>query len=202
MTKLKYDDDKPYTPQIDSTEFKAAIEQFNKAVAVMKKAQALFPGDPDISDFLMKGYIGAQREEEARMLLIERVKKYPDSKIDHYNLGVFLLKDSSFSDAITEFKTALTLDSAFSDALYNIAATYVNWGVVEQAKLKAAGKDDDVSYKERYRMALPYLENVVVMKKNDVLMWELLGQVYANLNMKEKALQAYDKADAIRQGKN
>ena len=32
-------------------------------------------------------------------------------------------------------------------------------------------------------------------------MWELLGQVYANLNMKEKALQAYDKADAIRQGK-
>ena len=202
VTKLKYDDDKPYTPQIDSTEFKAAIEQFNKAVAVMKKAQALFPGDPDISDFLMKGYIGAQREEEARTLLMERVKKYPDSKIDHYNLGVFLLKDSAFSDAITEFKTALILDSTFSDALYNIAATYVNWGVVEQAKLKAAGKDDDVSYKERYRMALPYLENVVVMKKNDVLMWELLGQVYANLNMKEKALQAYDKADAIRQGKN
>jgi cytochrome c-type biogenesis protein CcmH/NrfG len=86
--------------------------------------------------------------------------------------------------------------------LYNIAATYVNWGVVEQAKLKAAGKDDDDSYKARFRMALPFLENVVVMKKNDVLMWELLGQVYANLNMKEKALQAYDKADAIRQGKN
>ncbi len=202
VTKLKYDDDKPYTPQIDSTEFKAAIEQFNKAVAVMKKAQALFPEDPEISESLMKAYIGAEREEEARILLVARVKKYPDSKIDHYNLGVFLLKDSSFSDAITEFKTALTLDSAFSDALYNIAATYVNWGVVEQAKLKAAGKDDDVSYKERYRMALPYLENVVVMKKNDVLMWELLGQVYANLNMKEKALQAYDKADAIRQGKN
>jgi len=202
VIKLKYDDDKPYAPQIDSTEFKAAIEQFNKAVAVMKKAQALFPEDAEISESLMKAYIGAERGEEARILLVERVKKYPDSKIDHYNLGVFLLKDSSFSDAITEFKTALSLDSTFSDALYNIAATYVNWGVVEQAKLKAAGKDDDVSYKERYKMALPYLENVVVMKKNDVLMWELLGQVYANLNMKEKALQAYDKADAIRQGKN
>ncbi len=202
VTKLKYDGDKPYAPQIDSTEFKAAIEQFNKAVAVMKKAQAMFPEDADISESLMKAYIGAEREEEARILLMERVKKYPDSKIDHYNLGVFLLKDSSFSDAITEFKTALRLDSTFSDALYNIAATYVNWGVVEQAKLKAAGKDDDVSYKERFRMALPYLENVVILKKNDVLMWELLGQVYANLNMKEKALQAYDKADAIRQGKN
>ena len=202
VTKLKYDDDKPFAPLIDSTEFRAAIEQFDKAVVAMKKAQSMFPGDADISDDLMKGYIGAEREEEARALLSERVKKYPDSKVDHYNLGVFLLKDSSFSDAITEFKTALSLDSTFSDALYNIAATYVNWGVVEQAKLKAAGKDDDISYKERFRMALPYLENVVVLKKNDVLMWELLGQVYANLNMKEKALQAYDKADAIRQGKN
>ena len=168
----------------------------------MKKAQVMFPGDADISESLMKGYIGAEREEEARVLLMERVKKYPDSKVDHYNLGVFLLKDSSFADAITEFKTALSLDSAFSDALYNIAATYVNWGVVEQTKLKAEGKDDDVSYKEKFKMALPYLENVVNMKKNDVMMWELLGQVYANLNMKEKALQAYDKADAIRQGKN
>jgi tetratricopeptide (TPR) repeat protein len=202
VTKLKYDDDKPYAPMIDSTQFRAAIAMFDKAVVAMKKAQAMFPGDADISDDLMKGYIGAEREEEARILLLERVKKYPDSKIDHYNLGVFLLKDSSFADAITEFKTALRLDSTFSDALYNIAATYVNWGVVDQAKLKAAGKDDDVSYKERFKMALPYLETVVVMKKNDVLMWELLGQVYANLNMKEKALQAYDKADAIRQGKN
>ena len=202
VTKLKYDGDKPYAPLIDSTEFKAAIAQFDKAVAVMKKAQTMFPGDAEVSESLMKGYIGAEREEEARTLLVERVKKYPDSKIDHYNLGVFLLKDSLFSDAITEFKTALTLDSTFSDAQYNIAATYVNWGVVEQIRLKAAGKEDDLSYKERYRMALPYLENVVVLKKNDVLMWELLGQVYANLNMKEKALQAYDKADAIRQGKN
>ena len=51
VTKLKYDDDKPYTPQIDSTEFKAAIEQFNKAVAVMKKAQALFPETPTFPIF-------------------------------------------------------------------------------------------------------------------------------------------------------
>ncbi len=202
VTKLKYDGDKPYTPAIDSAQFKAAIAMFDKAVDAMKKAQSMFPGDPDISDYLMKGYIGAQREEEARVLLMERVKKYPDSKIDHYNLGVFLLKDSMYSDAIAEFKTALALDSSFSDALYNIAATYVNWGVADQAKMKAAGKDDDVTYKERFRSALPYLESVVIIKKNDVLMWELLGQVYANLNMKEKALQAYDKADAIRQGKN
>jgi tetratricopeptide (TPR) repeat protein len=195
---VKYDGDKPYMPAIDSTDLVAAKEQFNKAVDAMKKAQAMFPGDPDISESLMKALIGSEREGEARALLTERVKKFPDSKIDHYNLGVFLLKDSAFADAITEFKTALKLDSAFTDALYNIAATYVNWGVAEQAKLKAAGKEDDVSYKEKFKLALPYLENVVALKSSDVLMWELLGQVYANLNMKDKALEAYDKADKIR----
>ncbi|MGA7161418.1 MAG: tetratricopeptide repeat protein [Bacteroidota bacterium] len=202
VTKMKYDDDKPYTPAIDSTLLKSAVEQFNKAVVTMKKAQALFPENEEISENLMNGYIGAERNAEARALLTERVKKYPDSKYDHYNLGVFFLKDSSFSDAITEFKAVLRIDSTFSAAVYNLAATYVNWGVVEQAQLKAAGKEDDVSFKDKFKMALPYLESVVVEKKNDIQMWELLGQVYANLNMKEKALQAYDKADAIRQGKN
>ena len=72
----------------------------------------------------------------------------------------------------------------------------------DQEKQKAAGKDGDVSYKERYKMALPYLEKIVLDKKDDIQMWELLGQVYANLNMQDKALQAYDKADAIRKGKN
>ena len=202
VTQMKYDDDKPYSPAIDSTKFNAAVEQFDKAVTTMKKAQAMFPENEEISENLMNAYIGAERNAEARALLVERVKKYPDSKYDHYNLGVFFLKDSLFSDAIKEFKTVLTIDSTFSAAVYNLAATYVNWGVVEEAQLKAAGKEDDLSFKEKFKMALPYLESVVVEKKNDIQMWELLGQVYANLNMKDKALQAYDKADAIRQGKN
>lgn len=202
VTSVKYDNDKPYTPQIDSSKYFQAVAECDKAVDVMKKAQSIFPEEAEISENLMNAYIGAARNTEARLLLNERVKKYPDSKYDHYNLGVFLLKDSSFSAAIDEFKIVLNLDSSFSAAVYNIAAAYVNWGVVEQLKLKAAGKEDDVSYKEKYKLALPYLVKVVSEKKDDIQMLELLGQVYANLNMKDKALEAYDKADAIRKGKN
>ena len=192
----------PYAPKIDSADYKASVVEFNLAVDVMKKGLAMFPEDAEISENLMNAYIGASRNDEARVLLGERVRKFPDSKFDHYNLGVFLLKDSSYSEAIEQFKLALKIDSTFSVAVYNIAATYVNWGVADQEKLKAAGKEGDVSYKERYKMALPYLEKIVQDKKDDIQMWELLGQVYANLNMQDKALQAYDKADAIRKGKN
>lgn len=201
VEKVKYDDDKPYSPKIDSTFYFQSVAECNKAVEVLKKAQTISTEDAEVSETLMNAYIGAARNNEARALLNERVKKYPDSKFDHYNLGVFLLKDSSYAEAIEEFKTALRLDSTFSSAVYNLAATYVNWGVMQQMSLKAAGKEDDLSYKEKFKMALPYLEKVVADKKDDIQMLELMGQVYANLNMKEKALEAYDKADAIRKGK-
>ncbi len=200
VTAIKYPT--PYAPKIDSSDYKASLVEFNAAVDIMKKGLIMFPEEAEISENLMNAYIGASRNDEARVLLGERVRKYPDSKFDHYNLGVFLLKDSSYSEAIQQFKNVLTIDSTFSSAVYNIAVTYVNWGVADQERLKAAGKEGDVSYKERYKMALPYLEKIVEDKKDDIQMWELLGQVYANLNMKDKALQAYDKADAIRKGKN
>jgi Flp pilus assembly protein TadD len=162
----------------------------------------MFPDDQELSESLMNAYIGAERNIEARALLDERVRKYPDSKYDHYNLGVFLLKEDKFEGAVHSFREVLRIDSTFSAAIYNLAAAYVNWGVAEQARLKKEGKDDDKSYQEKFKLAIPYLNKVTEEKPNDVQIWELLGQVYANLGDAAKAKDAYDKADAIRQGKN
>ena len=150
----------------------------------------------------MNAYIGAERNVEARVLLDDRVKKYPDSKYDHYNLGVFLLKDNKYEESVNEFKAVLTIDPEFSSATYNLAATYVNWGVAEQERLKKEKKEDDKSYQEKFKLAIPFLEKVIEAKPNDVQILELLGQVYANLGNVEKANAAYKKADDIRQGKN
>lgn len=216
VTSVHYSE--PYNPRIDSTDYYAAVALYGKAIDVLKQGIQMFPEDAEISENLMNSYIGAERNDEARQLLVARVKKYPESKFDHYNLGVFLLKDSNYVDAIAQFKETLRLDSAeavstdstvvarrdttiAANALYNLAASYVNWGVAEQEKAKQSGKED-VGYKEKFKLALPYLEEVVKKKENDVQMWELLGQVYANLNQQDKAIEAYKKADAIRQGKN
>jgi len=51
-------------------------------------------------------------------------------------------------------------------------------------------------------LAIPFLEKVIVDKPNDIQIWELLGQVYANLGEVDKANSAYKKADEIRSGKN
>lgn len=192
----------PFAPKIDSSKIFEARAEYNKAIEVLKKGIAMFPDDQEVSENLMNAYIGAERNVEARALLDERVRKYPDSKYDQYNLGVFLLKDEKYEGAVKAFKEVLRIDPEFSSATYNLAATYVNWGVAEQAKLKSEGKEDDKSYQAKYKEAIPHLEKVTIEKPNDVQILELLGQVYANLGEAEKAKAAYDKADAIRQGKN
>ncbi|MBI2427960.1 MAG: tetratricopeptide repeat protein [Ignavibacteriales bacterium] len=192
----------PFVPKIDSSKIFEARAEYTKAIDVLKKGSVMFPDDPEISENLMNAFIGSERNVEARALLDERVRKYPDSKYDQYNLGVFLLKDEKFEGAVKAFKEVLRIDPEFSSATYNLAATYVNWGVAEQARLKKEGKDDDKSYQAKYKEAIPHLEKVTIEKPNDVQILELLGQVYANLGEAEKAKAAYDKADAIRQGKN
>ncbi len=199
----------PYNPPIDSTDFKRALKEYNNAIEIYKRAVAKFPEDAEISENLMNAYIGAEKTAEARILLEERVQKYPNSKFDRYNLGVFLLKDEKYEKAVEQFKATVELDEKDGEkseiaksALYNLAASYVNWGVAEQDRLKKEKKDKDDSYKEKYQKALPYLEQILQTKQNDIQLWELLGQVYANLNMADKAKNAFDKADAIRQGKN
>ncbi len=192
----------PYHAPIDSSNHRLSIAEYEKAIEVLKKGSAVYPEDAEISESLMNAYIGAEKNAEARVLLDDRVKKYPDSKFDHYNLGVFLLKDNKYEESVNEFKSVLDIDPEFSSATYNLAATYVNWGVAEQERLKKEKKDDDKSYQEKFKLAIPYLEKVIESKPNDVQILELLGQVYANLGNVEKANAAYKKADDIRQGKN
>ncbi|MEI7906869.1 MAG: tetratricopeptide repeat protein, partial [Bacteroidota bacterium] len=192
----------PYKPGIDSTHHRLSLLEYGKAIVVLKNGTAAYPEDAELSENLMNSYIGAERNDEARQLLIDRVKKFPNSKYDRYNYGVFLLKDNKFEESVNEFKAVLQIDSAFGAAVYNLAATYVNWGVAEQERLKKEKKEDDKSYQEKYKFAIPYLERVIVDKPNDVQIWELLGQVYANLGAVEKANSAYKRADDIRSGKN
>ncbi|MGE5316157.1 MAG: tetratricopeptide repeat protein [Acidobacteriota bacterium] len=206
VTSVKFAE--PYKPTIDSTMHRQAIADFSKAVEVYKKAQAMFPDDQEISENLMNAYIGAERNNEARTLLNERVQKYPNSKYDHYNLGVFLLKDGEFEGAVQQFQAAYSLDTTMTSALYNLAASYVNWGVsiAENLKKENEGKPEKEQKvsdapKEKFRAAVPYLEKVVAEKTDDVQMLELLAQVYANLGQPDKAKAYYEKADAARQGK-
>jgi len=87
------------------------------------------------------------------------------------------------------------------NATYNLGASYVNWGVHIQSK---AGENSDpdslrVAVTAKYKQAMPYLEKYSEYKSDDPNIWELLGKVYSALNDKQKATDAFQKADSLRQ---
>jgi cytochrome c-type biogenesis protein CcmH/NrfG len=70
----------------------------------------------------------------------------------------------------------------------------VQWAV----KLKQEAEDkgvNDESYKEKFKLALPQLEKFLSQNKEDAQVWNLLGKIYANLGMNDKAKEAFENGD-------
>lgn len=119
--------------------------------------------------------------------------------------GADYIQQGKYEEAIGLFKQAedagLDKESLAYDVInYNMGLALLKWG----ESIREANKDtnpDDLSYKEKYKEALPYLEALTNSKDKNMELssYELLVQVYGNLNMTEKALDAIKKRDELKQ---
>jgi tetratricopeptide (TPR) repeat protein len=178
----------------DSTE---AIALYDKAINVLEEGKKLYPENAEMLVALSNSYIGANKIDVAMDAFKEGIEKEPDNKFYRYNYGVLLLGAEQFGEAETQFLKAIELDNEYENAIYNIAVTYVKWGTVINKKAEDQGIISE-DYKEKYELALPYLEKVVEMDTENAQMWELLGKVYSVLGMQEDATNAFKKADELR----
>jgi tetratricopeptide (TPR) repeat protein len=189
-------------------------KEFLAAVDAFEKVYKLNPGDADNISNLMDVYIRTNQTEKALALTKTAVEKEPGNKVFRYNYGVFLLKQEKFEEAAEQFKKATEIDPTYSEAVYNLGASYLHWGIAlreaakkkaeeEAAKSKNKGKEvkDDLSYQDKLRLALPYLEKARTLRPEDADLIQRLGQVYANLGMKDKAKAAFDEFDRLSKGK-
>lgn len=122
--------------------------------------------------------------------------------------GADLIKESKYEEAIGYFKQAeavgLEKDNPAYDVInYNMGLAYLKWGEDLREKNKETNPDDQ-SYKDKYKAALPYMEALTDSKDKSMELsaWELLVQVYGNLNMTEKAMDAIKKRDELKQNNN
>jgi len=177
----------------------AAIRNYEKAIAVLEEGHKAFPTDENINNYLFNSYIGAHKENVAMNKAKELVEAKPNSKSNRYNYGSLLLQKGEYSKAVDQYKAALKIDPNYTDAIYNLAVTYIKWGGKIREDDIAAGKSSE-KYKEKFENALPYLERYVQTKdgSNDSAIWELLGKVYANLGKTKKSKSAFAKADELR----
>jgi tetratricopeptide (TPR) repeat protein len=188
-----------YKPQIDSTEYRLAQEEYAKADHALELARAADPKDAETLQALLKAYVESNRIGPAISEFEKEVKNSPENKQDHYILGVLYRTGGRFDDAIVQFKEVLRIDPNDCDTKFDLAATYYNWGVdiIHEAEDKA---EQTVAFRPKFEAALPYMEQVVQCKKDDPNIWETLGQIYARLGQQDKAMQAFQQADKIRKG--
>lgn len=190
-----------YNPQVDSTKYQLALAQFDKALDILIPANKLYSGDQNIITVMTNCYIAADEATQAAEIFKDAAKKNPGNKDFQYNYGVILLKSSDFSGAADQFKKTLQIDSTYWNAIYNLGATYVNWGVQIQAAAPQNSDADSVHkvVSTKFEEALPYLEKFSAHKSDDPNLWELLAKVYAFMNHVQKAQDAIQKADSLRQ---
>ncbi|HVN49436.1 MAG TPA: tetratricopeptide repeat protein [Bacteroidota bacterium] len=207
---------KPYNPNIDSTSYFAAVDEFNKAVEVFEAIKKIDPKDNENLSLLLQAYVGADRIKEATKAFKQAVLNDPGNKLNHFILGVLYRTVAEYDDAIGEYKAALAIDPDYSDALFDLGATIYNCGVDMKKAAEEKG-DESTAYKQKFQDALPWLEKVADMKwKNaqasaksgaavetelrtsDAVIWNTLGTIYARLGQADKAATALNEADNIR----
>jgi tetratricopeptide (TPR) repeat protein len=180
-----------------------AMTHYRKAADAFEAAYKAEPTNSENITNMIDAYERTGQSDKAMQLTKDAVAKDPQNKIYHYAYGVFSLKQDDFSTATREFKKALELDPSYSDAEYNLGVAYLNWGVAlkgeaekaAEAEAKTTKRKDikiDESFKEKLRDGLPYLENSLKRREDDVNLWQRLAQVYTTLGMKDKATQALE----------
>ena len=174
-----------------------AVAEYNQAIKVLEDGRNKYPESGDILLKLSNAYIGANKLDVAMNAFKAGVEKEPGNKYYRYNYGVLLLNSKDYAGAEEQFKQAVTIDPDYTNAIYNLAVTYVRWGTEMREKMEESGDVND-SYKEKFNSAIPYLEKYLSTNPKESIIWELLGKVYANLGMQEKSIDAFKKADENR----
>ena len=190
----------PYKPAIDSSKHLLAMRQYNDAISLLQQGKSVLADDIEVLNILLQAYVQSDRIKEAIGEYEQVTRANPDNKVNHYILGVLYRSATDYKAAVAEFQRAYQLDPNYSDALFDLGATYYNWGV---EIMRAADEKGEATqeHKEKFKEALPYIERVSQEKPEDVLVWETLGTIYAQLGMQEKAIKAFDQADKLRSNK-
>ncbi len=164
---------------------------------MLEEGRNLYPENTDILVSLSESYIGANKIEVAMDAFKASVEADPNNQHFRYNYGVLLLNADRYEEAEDQFTKALEIDSEYENAIYNLGVTYVKWGAQINLDAEEQGIISE-DYKQKYELALPYLERVVEIDTDNAQMWEILGKVYGVLGMTEEAGNAFDKADQLR----
>ncbi|MBM2839771.1 MAG: tetratricopeptide protein [Bacteroidetes bacterium] len=196
----------------DAKDEAGSKQEYLAAIEAYEKLYQLDRMNTDNILILIDLYQLLGMSDKALTLTRDAVAFDPENRAFRYIYGVFFIKQEKYAEGIEQLNKAVegvtdSSDQMFSDAITNFGVAYLNWGVAlkkeseakaeEAAKAKKKNYKEDLSYKEKFKAAVPYFERATQLNPKDASAWQQLAKLYANLNMSDKATAAFKKFDDL-----
>ncbi len=117
-------------------------DRADAAVPLLQEAREAYPDEAAFRAQLLNAYALSGQMERALEDYQKEIRAEPDNKVYRYNYGSILLEMDRYDEAIEQLKAAVALDSAYTDAQWNLGAAYVNKAIAVNETLNE--RDDDL----------------------------------------------------------
>ena len=104
-------------------------DHYNQMIRVLETARELYSQDEEVRTLLLNAYAMSEMTSEALPFFEEIYPLEQDNQVFLYNYGTLLLRQQDYEGAIKNLSQAVSLDSSYVNALFNLGAAYVNHGV-------------------------------------------------------------------------
>lgn len=163
---------------------------YDSAQLVFQQAWNIKPYNESCIDAKLNCYFEHEYHEKAfefinHLIQIDSTKPYYFFRRGAYINNINYLDSSCLID----YKRALELDPNYYDAIYNIAAYYINKidKIEQQLKIEQGNKNKLNTEKEQnYKIGIKYLELAFQLKPEDEIVQSILLEVYTDLNLDKK----------------
>lgn len=168
-----------------------------KALNMLEKGIADFPGNEKIGTELIRIYLNKAEYQKALAIIDDQLKVKPEDIMLLMRKGRTLEKLGKENEAIALYTKAINFDNSQFTPYYNLGVIYFNKGVSvinqainlpenEDAKFEQLSKQG----KEQLELCLPYFEKAYQLKPAETDLLRSLSYIYKQLDMTEKFEEA------------
>ncbi|MEM6843945.1 MAG: tetratricopeptide repeat protein [Bacteroidota bacterium] len=176
-----------------------------KALGYLRKAQDVFPDDPEFLKREITMLINQEQYDEAEQKLSRAIDAEPDNPMLYYNQGYLYEQMENGEKAVESYKMAIEKDPQYFDANFNLGAYYYNRAAdilaeandMDLKEYQEKGEEIENQAKEYFEQALPYLETSQSLDSSNQKVLSTLSTIYQQLDMDEKAQEINDKLESM-----
>lgn len=191
--KYGYDQGNTYTLIAATYESKKTASDTLKALDILKEGFEKYPEDNTVLTSLIQIYLDMKQPEDAMKYLELAVSKDPSNPIYYFAQGGLYEQLEREEDAIRMYEKALSVDSDFFDANFNLGVLYYNKGINQINLANNIPPTETARYEEEVKKAddwwdksKPYMEKCREIRPDDETTLESLKNLYYRLKDMDK----------------